>query len=130
MQIKTKTYRLYNCEIVEPILPDGWQVIDVYSPRITPWDYYGMKHRRELSYVLAQAGIEHVCVEKRYKNLAPTGTGPGGMIRFGDNMMPSEYWIAVKTADIAKAKEELHIHQLRVLNWIHNNGPMPEACGL
>ncbi len=116
-------------EVVEYV-PEGWGIIDTYhpTPSVTPWDYHGGKHQREYEAVLKAAGVLAICLETRRSRLNPMGSGPGGRVRFGDNMMPSTYSIAVPVADTEKAKEAIKAHKEAIDAWLFKGGAMPEAC--
>lgn len=125
-----KVYTEHLVETREEVCPEGWVEIDIYHPSstITPWDYYGMKHQRELGRVLDSDGIGYQKLITHKKHLAPVGTGPGGAVRFGDNMMPGVYRIAVKEEDVGRAHQAINEHKKRVDDWINNGAPMPDAC--
>ncbi len=130
-----KSYVEHNVQYVEDLPLDGWVIIDVYEPcsSTTPWDYYGMCHQREYTRVLEAAGITCMRLETRRTNLAPMGTGPGGMVRFGDAMLPHTYKLAVKTEDEANATVAIAAHKAAIAKWLEGpigdpSNPMPAAC--
>jgi hypothetical protein len=129
--MENKAYDEHGVHVVEYLLPLGYQVIDAYNPcaTVTPWDYHGMCHHREYSKVLATAGIESVLMRTTRVSLFPQGTGPGGAVRFGDNMLPSSYFIAVRDADVAAAHVAIANHRAEVDEWLKNpTRPIPVAC--
>jgi len=126
--IRIKKYVEHGCNVVEDIPPEGWVVIDTYHPHSTPWDYHGMRHQRELSLVLREAGVGCVRLQKRSTIIHPMGTGPGGAVRFGDNMTPGVFHIAVAPESETAARAALKAHREAIENWLYNDGPMPAAC--
>ena len=129
----TCTIREEHCvRYVDDDLPEGHVVIDEYTPchTVTPWDYYGMCHQREYSKVLKAANITCVLLENRRTNLHPMGTGPGGRVRMGDNMMPSTYKIAIKIEDQNAAVVALAAHKAAIAEWLKGpiGAPLPAAC--
>ncbi len=101
---------------VEEVCPDGWVVVDVYDPcsSVTPWDSYGRGHQREYGKVLKSAGIEFVPLRTSRTILQPMGSGSGGAVRFGDNMTPGTYQIAVPKGDETKARKAIAEHRALV----------------
>lgn len=95
--------------------PGGWRVVDSYTPchTVTPYDYYGLKHQREIVGVLNAAGIECKTLEQKRRRLNPIGTGPGGRVRFGDDMVPSTYEVCVKKKHVTEARRVIEHHQAR-----------------
>ena len=130
MKIEYVTTTEHNIEEKNPITPDGWEVFDTYTPShtITPWDYYGMKHVREIRRVLESAGINSQTAQTYRKIIHPIGSGPGGMVRFGDNMVPGTYYVYVKPACIPTATKAMMKHKSEVHDWLYNSGKMPQAC--
>lgn len=130
MQIESKRYQEGGLEIVEDICPEGYVVVDEYTPchSVTPWDYYGMNHQRQYCKALRAAGVEPICLETRRRILHPSGSGPRGMVRFGDDMCPHIYKIAVAVADQDKANAAMAAHQAAVKAWLEDSSkPVPEA---
>lgn len=110
--------------------PEGWVDVLSHAPSssITPWDSYGRREQRIIGRVLAAAGIE--CVERvtHRRILHPRGTGPGGRVRFGDDMLPGVYRVAVKAGDAVAALAAIDAHREAVRRWLDDGEPMPEAC--
>lgn len=125
---EVKVYDVGNCHIVEDQVPPGMVVIDEYHPHSCPWDYYALCHQQEYSKVLSAAGIEHVLLRKLMTIIHPIGSGPRGMVRFGDNMTPGDYYIAVEKCNENAAIKAIVEHRQRIADWLDHNGPMPEAC--
>lgn len=126
--MKTHTYTTGNVRHVDDILPVGYVVVDVYTPTssVTPWDYYGGKHQQEYRAVLKDANIECVLLENRLTIIRPVGTGPCGAVRFGDNMLPHTYLIAVKEKDAVAASTSILNHKAAINRWLMEGGPRPE----
>lgn len=118
----------YGIESRETPVPEGFTVVETYHPHSCPWDCYGRQFVRETQTVLKNAGIESVECSIRQTILHPHGSGPGGRVRLGDNMMPGAYRVAVKSDDMAKALQALEAHKTAIHDWLHNGGKMPEAC--
>jgi hypothetical protein len=129
-EIENKKYEKDGISHVEDICPDGWVVVDTYHPThsITPWDYHGGKHQRQYRKVISDAGVESIALQDRKTIVHPTGSGSGGRVRFGDNMMPHTYMIAVASDDVGKAHKAMNDHKEAIQKWLHENGPIPEAC--
>ena len=126
-----KTYEEHGVHIVEDLVPEGYVIIDEYTPchTVTPWDYYGMCHQREYSRVLNAAGIKCELLQTRKRLLHPVGTGPRGSVRMGDNMYPYDYRIAVLAADENAAYVAIAAHKAEIDKWLNDPSlPMPEAC--
>jgi hypothetical protein len=119
-----------HVEIREQLCPEGMVEVDVYHPcgSVTPWDYHGGKHQREYMTVLRAAGIESFGLTTNKKLLCPSGTGPGGSVRMGDNMTPGVYRIAVKTDEAGKAAQAFAAHKEAIRAWLDDGAAMPEAC--
>lgn len=108
-------------------VPDGFTVIDTYHPHSCPWDYYGMKHQRELQNVLAE--VCDVALPNINLTLGhPIGSGPGGRVRFGDNMTPGTFRLAVPADSVGKANAAIAAHKQAVDKWLWHGGEMPLAC--
>lgn len=112
-------------------IPDHLRVLDDYTPSasVTPWDCYGRRHWREVVLVLGAAGIPAEAYEYRREGTRAMGSlggsGPGGRVRMGDDMMPSTYLVAVLPTDLDRAKAALAQHRAAVDNWLFRNGPRP-----
>ena len=78
--------------------------------------------------MLENAGLHPVCLITTGKLNNPTGSGPGGMVRFGDAMLPSRYRIVVPKREVTEAKTAMRKHHLACDEWLFNGGAMPEAC--
>lgn len=124
MQVRTE----HGVEIREEPTPEGWIEVDVYNPHSTPWDYYGNKHLNEYSSVLKAAGIEHQTLRTNRRILHPMGTGPKGSVRFGDDMTPGTYRVAVPADSEEAAKAAIEAHKQAIRDWLDNGAPMPDAC--
>lgn len=122
-----KKYEENGVEYRHEPTPEGWVEVDVYNPHSCPWDYYGNKHLIEMGNVLKAAGIEHQLLVTHRRKLHPMGSGPGGRVRFGDDMMPGIYRTAVAGKDVEAAYKALAAHQKAIHDWLHCGGSMPEA---
>lgn len=111
----------------EQQVPHGWVIVDIHVPTNTPWDYYGRRHQNELMYVLQEAGIPAVALETERRAINPRGTGPGGTLRFGDDMVPGEYRIAVRNHTDVEAMSAIQAFQTQVKEWLDHKGEIPEA---
>lgn len=123
-----KTYTQNGIEYNEPEIPAGFVVIDSYTPHSCPWDCYGNRHLRECSNVMTEAGIEHAALVTHRRVCAPFPSGPNGRVRFGDDMMPGEYRLAVPAAEAENASKALMGHRADVKAWIDGKRGMPKAC--
>lgn len=125
-----KVYDHHGVNYREQLTPDGWVVIDEYTPchTVTPWDYYALLWYRPILRVLESAGIKAMVLETVKVILRPCGTGPKGAVRFGDNMMPGDYRIAVEEQHKSRAIVLIGRHNYAVKQWIDGKAPMPEQC--
>lgn len=126
--MKTQTRSEHGITITEQLPDDGYVIIDSYHPHSCPWDYYGMRHHREYNHVLSASGITAQLLREHHEINAPTGSGPNGAVRFGDNMMPGVYHIAVPAADVERANESIAAHKKAIRAWLDEGALMPEAC--
>lgn len=94
------------------VCPEGYVEVDSHTPSITSSDYYGLRHQEELRAVLQSALIESIALVTHKRRISPMGSGPGGRVRFGDDMMPSTYRIAVKIEDQPDAILKLQEHAI------------------
>lgn len=90
----------------------------------------GTKHQKEILIVLEKVGIIGIPLVTRHRRISPQGTGPGGRIRFGDDMLPGIYRVLVPKAQEKAAHEALAAHDGLIKAWIYDKAPMPEACRL
>jgi hypothetical protein len=118
----------HNVEISHQPTPDGMVDVATYNPHSTPWDYHGGKFQREMIKVLAGAGIEGAALTTNRRNLVPMGTGPYGRVRFGDDMLPGTFRVAVKSEDRNAALAAIEAHKAAIDRWLNEGGTMPEAC--
>jgi hypothetical protein len=117
--------------VCEDAVPEGYVEVDTYHPcpTVTPWDYYGGKHQREISLVLRAADIPHILLRTTERLKHPVGTGPRGSVRFGDDMMPGVFRVAVPNQYESRAHGAILAHKSRVAEWLKNPSmPMPAAC--
>jgi hypothetical protein len=94
-EIVRKLYIQNGIEYNEPQVPEGYTLVDSYQPHSCPWDCYGNRHLGEVSNVMAEAGIEHVALVTHRRAVSPFPSGPNGRVRFGDDIMPGVYRLAV-----------------------------------
>lgn len=118
----------YGIESRETPVPEGFTVLESYTPHSCPWDCYGRNWVNETRAVLKNAGIDSVECSIKQSILHPRGSGPGGRVRVGDNMMPGIFRVAVPTESMGAAVQAMAEHQTAVKNWLYNGGKMPEAC--
>lgn len=122
------TTEVRGVRTVEDECPEGWVVVSSYVPHSCPWDCYGNQHLREVCHVLGEAGLSSHPLRTRQTRVAPMGSGPNGRVRFGDDMLPGVYRVAVPSDQYDAAMSALSEHHKAVNNWLHNRGPMPNAC--
>lgn len=128
MKVEMRTYRQDDVQVREQMVPSMFVVIDTYTPHSTPWDCYGNKHTREIKQVLLAAGIESVSLVTSETRIHPQGSGPQGRIRFGDNMMPGVYRVAVSKYKTQEAEVAIACHKNAIADWLDGSGDMPPAC--
>ena len=109
-----KLFRVYQDKhgntVREYLVPEGYTVIDTYTPSVCPWDYYGTKHQIVLQRVLAD--VCDVALANISTTLCnPVGSGPGGAVRFGDYMTPDTYRLAVPDNMIQRAESAINEHK-------------------
>ena len=126
--MESRTYVIDGVELREEMVPDGHFTIESYIPHSTPWDYYGNKQHRTWTLIMAGAGVPCQIRTIRKKRLHPHGTGPNGRVRFGDDMMPSEYHLCIPKRFHETAEKALLEHENSVHKWLHEAGKMPDAC--
>jgi len=126
-KIELRIYTLHSVEYREQMVPYLYIIIESFTPHSCPWDYYGMKKCKEWKNVMKAAGIPCETLQTNKKHLSPTGTGPGGSIRTGDDWMPGEYRLVVPKHKDTLAREALLDHRAEVSKWLDKEGPMPEA---
>lgn len=125
-----RTFEEHHIRVNQELPPEGWVIVDAYHPcsSVTPWDSYGNSHLAEIARVLKAAGIESMPLVTNQTNLIPSGTGPGGRVRFGDDMMPGIYETAVRTEDENRANVAIIAHQAVIQEWLKDpSKPMPEV---
>lgn len=108
--------------------PENWVDVVKYHPHSTPWDYQGNKEIRRWMYVFQSCNIQCVGLVTTRTRLSPQGTGPFGRVRFGDDMMPGVYRVAVPKEHYEAAQNAIKMHEAEIQRWLHNDGPMPAAC--
>jgi hypothetical protein len=110
-------------------LPEGWAAVDVYEQCHTVVPDHGGSRALELKAVLEAAGITaRVLTTHRKRASVLIGSGPGGSVRFGDDMMHSIHRVAVPAAEAPAAHQALQDHERAVCRWLYEGAPMPEAC--
>ncbi len=131
MMLKTRTYIRDGVTITEQVVPHLFVVVDTYHPcqSTVPWDCYGRDHQKEIKRVLINAGIESVDLCENHVNNAPAGSGRGGMVRFGDNMMPGVYRVAVPKERVDAAMAAIAQHKKEVEAWIQGGARPLAMCG-
>lgn len=86
-------------------------MITVYSytpcSSIVPYDYHGRLGAMNIQEKLSAVGIESTVQEEKQRLENPIGSGPGGRVRVGDEMLPSIYHIQVDKKYEKKAKSIL-----------------------
>lgn len=127
MKLETREYNVDGIYHHEDIIPPMYVVIDTYIPSSCPWDYYGMKHVQQLKYVLEKGGLHPEILITTRRSLFPHPTGPGGSVRFGDDMLPYIYKVAVKKHEDEKALQLINSFKAEIDNWLNQNHPMPDA---
>lgn len=130
MTIQVRTSVRDCVTIREQVVPPDYVVVDTYHPcsSTTPWDYHGGKHVREIKKVLLAANIESVSLVESHTHISPTGSGPNGRVRFGDNMMPGVYRVAVPEHDAPAAEAAIAAHKAKLDLWMDGGCELPLAC--
>jgi hypothetical protein len=130
VKLSTRSWVSNHVQYTEEIVPEGMVLVDEFHPCMStcPWDYYGRKHQLELMAALSEQGIPSVALRTNELKLSPTGTGPGGAVRFGDAMLPGIYRIAVASRDHARAVVAIATHKQEVEDWLDGKCELPTAC--
>lgn len=104
---RTEVYQRDGIEYREQVVPEGWVVIDTFIPHSVPWDIYGMQHTLDVWQKLIGNNIPAAICNIQERRLAPCGSGPEGSIRFGDDMLPGTFRVAVPRHLASRAEEAL-----------------------
>lgn len=93
-------------------------------------DSFACREATEIGHVLMhwKRGIQYENRPIRMRNVSPIGSGPGGRIRFGDDMMPTIQRIFVREEKLSEALLAIEEHKQAVRQWLHHGAPMPEVC--
>jgi hypothetical protein len=93
-------------------------------------DAFACREATEISRVLMLwgRGIQYENRPIRMRNTSPTGSGPGGRIRFGDDKMPTIQRIFVLAEKLSEAILAIEEHKKAVKQWLHHGAQMPEVC--
>ena len=125
LEIQTDIREEHGVQIREQLCPENWTEVDSYSACHTMPDYYGVRHQSEIARVLKAVGLTIVCLTTRRTQLNPMGSGPGGRVRLGDDMMNSTYRIAVPENEKEQAANAIEAHSNAVKAWIAGEAEMP-----
>lgn len=129
MEMELKTWEDGYVRYCQQLVPNGWAVLAEHTPcsSTTPWDYYALCWFRPRLRALADAGIDASVCETIKTIIHPSGTGPGGSVRFGDAMMPHDYAIIVRDNDLGRACAVFHAFEQSIRDWLDGKQEMPEA---
>ena len=128
LDIKTTQTTQFGVLTKSQETPDNWVDVVKYHPHSTPWDYHGNKEIRRWMYVFQASDIPCIGLVTRMTRINPQGSGPYGRVRLGDADMPGNYRVAVPNDYLEAAQNAIKLHEEEVHNWLHKNGPMPDAC--
>lgn len=123
-----KVYVEHGVEYRHEELDEGMVEIDVYQRHHTLVPDDGRQRVNELRHVLNAAGIKSKHFVTGRRLTAPLGSGPGGRVRFGDDMMHAIWRTAVSEKDVVRAQAAIAAHNEAVRKWLHEGAAMPEAC--
>lgn len=123
-----KKYTENGIEYHHEETPPTMTVVDTYEQHHTIAPDQGGSRALELQQVLEEVGVVGLILVTHRRCLTRSGSGPGGRVRFGDDMLHSIFRIAVPTMDVARAQQALADHAAAITRWLHESGPMPEAC--
>ena len=114
--------------VVADVCPGGYTIIDTYRPHSTPWDYHGGKHLREMRALLADVcpDVPVALLRETHTSLCPTPSGSGGSVRFGDDMLPGVYHVAVPYDNATEATHAIADYKVAISRWVHDDGPRPK----
>lgn len=98
-----------------------------YTPcrSVTPYGSYGSKQANQWRKIMANAGIVCEVTEEQRRIENPIGSGPGGAVRFGDDMLPSTYRLLVPIGQEIEARKALLVSEQETHDWLFNDGPKP-----
>ena len=91
---------------------------------------FACREATEIGHVLMlwKRGIQYENRPIRRKKIYPSGSGPGGRVRFGDDMLPTIQRIFVPEGKLSEAILAIEEHDNAVKQWLHNGAPMPAVC--
>ena len=130
--MEAREYTENGVKVREEMVPHMYVIVETYTPHSCPWDYYGMKKCHEWKAVMKEAGIPCQTLHTRKSGTkpfgGPGGTGPGGRVRMGDNMMPGLYRLCVPKHCVGAAQAALNEHKRQINLWLDGHCDMPTAC--
>lgn len=102
-----KTVSKHGIRRMIPDPPEGLCLATSYTPHhsVCPWEKYGMLTMDKYRAIADDLGIKHEVTVERQERIGPNGTGPGGCVRMGDEMLPSVYhfWVAPSEVETFRA---------------------------
>lgn len=121
----TNEYTENGIRFSEEVTPLTYVEVQTYCSGFIPWDVDGMMWANRYRKVLENAGLHPIVLRTRRKIIGARGTGPGGALRLGDNMLPDIYRIAVPQSEESQAQEAIRQHKQAISAWLNEDGPMP-----
>jgi hypothetical protein len=111
-----RIYTKHNIVHHDPEITEDQVMVYVGAPSssTTPYDVYARYVAKDARIALMRSQVKgevHTC----YRRIASVGvgSGPGGSVRFGDDMIPPEIYVVVDKADETKATCALHEYRRR-----------------
>lgn len=123
-----KVYEEHGIAYRHEELAEGMTEVDVYTQHHTVVPDNGHKWSVELQRVLHKAGIASLILSTHRRRTAPMGSGPGGRVRFGDDMMHATWRVAVRSEDADRANAAIAAHKEAIRKWLHEGVEIPEEC--
>ncbi len=110
------TYIEHNIVHIDPDVPEGSTLIHLGTPchTVCPYDTYARYIANDARKCFRRAGIAaeiHTC--HRRINRVVVGSGSGGAVRMGDDMIPPDVKALVATPDIPAAEEAWEAYRFR-----------------
>jgi hypothetical protein len=131
VQLTMKVTRENNVRTVDAVVPEGFKVVASYHPSHTlgyTGNSYGADEQHKWLEVAKDVGCDVATWQKSKTRIAVGhGSGPGGIVRVGDNWLPSSFYVAVPEDKAEAFSEALEAAQEAITAWVNsplNEGPM------
>lgn len=108
------------------VIPDGFKCVATATcpSSITPYDSYARRFAEMEAEGAVETGIEVRYVKQAHAIVAPMGSGPGGRVRCGDDMLPPTIHICVPEGQVNAALAAMAASKAR------RERELNEQCGI